>query len=367
MHKSKKLYGIFAATTLLAACQTVDRSLVQQSYLLSVPDNAKAVLLFFSGGYGSPERNRSGRGSLNLYSDLPSRGIGVAFIHRPPDQPDGFRQGFRSSDGHVRDINTVIRYLRKELKLPIWLAGHSSGAVSVANVAINTTERIDGVVFSAADLLYSRNMGEPSVTSMALYRINVPVLAIAHKLDACRLQHGGSMPEAAAAIVEMAENAPVKKVVLIEGGVGGYGNPCTSGYHMYDGARSRVVDAVANFILRNIKAGAKLSRPQETQPQRTSIRYDGHWKGVMRCESNENVGTLNKPISIEVKNGKFKIVPDLTYRGVGEIYDNDTVRIRRGASRSSSRRFRFAGEYTGDAFLLRGKRGIRNCNIKLTR
>ena len=74
---------------------------------------------------------------------------------------------------------------------------------------------------------------------------------IAHKLDACRLQHGGSMPRAAAKIVAMAKNAPAKKVVLIEGGVGGTGNPCTSGYHMYDGAKSKVVDAVAIFVLQN--------------------------------------------------------------------------------------------------------------------
>ena len=65
-----------------------------------------------------------GNVGLNLYLDLPRRGIGVAFIHTPPDQTHGFRMGFRSSDDHVRDINTVIRYLRKELKLPIWLAGH---------------------------------------------------------------------------------------------------------------------------------------------------------------------------------------------------------------------------------------------------
>ena len=192
-----------------------------------------------------------GNVGLNLYLDLPRRGIGVAFIHTPPDQTHGFRMGFRSSDDHVRDINTVIRYLRKELKLPIWLAGHSSGSISVGNVAIHTTERIDGVVFSAPDLLYSGTMGEPSVTHMDLERINVPVLTIAHKLDACRLQHGGSMPRAAAKIVAMAKNAPAKKVVLIEGGVGGTGNPCTSGYHMYDGAKSKVVDAVAIFVLQN--------------------------------------------------------------------------------------------------------------------
>ena len=83
MNKSKKLYGILAATMLLAACQTVDRSSVQQSYLLNVPDDAKAVLLFFSGGYGSSARNESGQGSLGLYYDLPPRGIGVAFIHTP--------------------------------------------------------------------------------------------------------------------------------------------------------------------------------------------------------------------------------------------------------------------------------------------
>ena len=95
--------------------------------------------------------------------------------------------------------------------MPVWLIGHSSGAISVGYLASNAAGKIDGAVFSTADLLWSWLHGESSVTHMDLDNIQVPVLAVPHKLDACRLNHGGNMPKAAAKIVGMANNASDKK------------------------------------------------------------------------------------------------------------------------------------------------------------
>jgi len=38
---------------------------------------------------------------------------------------------------------------------------------------------------------------------------------------------------------------------LIEGGNGGYGNPCTTGFHMYFNAEINLANAIAEFILKN--------------------------------------------------------------------------------------------------------------------
>jgi hypothetical protein len=169
------------------------RPLVLQSFRLDIPDNAKAAVIYFPGG-GS--RGHLGT-SQNFFSILPPRQIGIAVIDPPSYQRQGYRRRFRSSEAHTGDIDRVIGCLRNELDIPLWMVGHSGGAISVANAAINGAQKSDGVVFSAADLLRSGINAEPSVTHMNLHKIHVPVLAVAHKRDACWLNHGGSMPVAA--------------------------------------------------------------------------------------------------------------------------------------------------------------------------
>ena len=108
---------------------------------------------------------------------------------------------------------------------------------------------------------------------------------------------------------------------------------------------------------------------------RSGHPFDGQWIGSMRCGSCANcLGPLEKPISISVKNSKFDIIPDATYLGTGKIDDEGNVKIDRSRNspdyvnvKKSRRNFRFRGKYEGESFVLHGKRGLRSCEITLSR
>jgi hypothetical protein len=220
---------------------------VRQGFSLILPQQPVAVALYFRGTAGiGPVRD--------INNDLPRNRVGIAIVDPPSDLPNGFVRRDRSGPDHVVDIDAVIRYVRQEVRVPVWLIGMSMGTVSAANVATAGTAGVDGVVFMApvTALFQGRHaFGEPLVTAFALERIRVPVLAVSHRLDRCDV----TPPSGAAEIARRTANAPVREAKLFEGGYELSLDPCVgNSHHTFAGIRPEVGDYVAGFIVKHSRA-----------------------------------------------------------------------------------------------------------------
>jgi pimeloyl-ACP methyl ester carboxylesterase len=224
---------------------------VRLGFDLSLPEKPPiAVALYF--------RGTTGRGTtLDMDYALPRHGVGVAVVDPPSDLPTGFTDGERSRGAHVADVDAAIRYLRAELRVPVWVVGMSMGSVSAANVAVNSTAGVDGVVFMApVTALYSgrNSFGERLVTSFALERLTAPVLAVAHRQDGCPT----TPPSWIDTIVRQAAAARVREAKRFDGGYSITPDPCTGRtHHTFTGIQPEVGDYVGRFIAEHsrIKSG----------------------------------------------------------------------------------------------------------------
>lgn len=214
------------------------------------PKDARAVVVWFAGSTGL-------FGSLGFDRPLIDSGIAFAGVAPPSDLPAGFGEGgHRSRPEHVADIDAVIRWLRAETGLPVWLAGISMGSVSVAHVATRGTVPVDGVVFIASVTGTTASgrvpYGETRATDFPLGTIRVPVLAVAHRQDGCH----STPPEGAAAILAAATGAPRKAILNFEGGME-TGNACGGkSFHTFLGIRDEVGAAIARFVLSRAPPGS---------------------------------------------------------------------------------------------------------------
>jgi dienelactone hydrolase len=243
-----------AASPTHAAERVVDlptRSGVTQRMIVIVPAQATAAVVLFAGGHGGLQIDERGamqwgRGnflvrSRQLFAD---QGFAVAVIDAPSDrQSPRFLGGFRQSPEHAADVQAVIAWLRAELKLPVWLIGTSRGTQSVAAAAIRLrgSGGPDGIVLTSTILSDPR--GRP-VTDMAVEKIQVPILVVHHKEDACRSCLYSDIPRLMPKLSASARH----ELVIFRGGVN-TGDPCEGrAYHGFNGLENDVVGRIAAWI-----------------------------------------------------------------------------------------------------------------------
>jgi hypothetical protein len=147
----------------------------------------------------------------------------------------------RAASDHLMRIESVVLHYKERFGRPIWLMGHSNGAVSVTEfykyLQKSTRESlVSGMVYSAA-----RTGADFSSATT-----NLPVLFLAHEKDACA---AASSSEAKAVYTRLKKVDTAKvEYVAIKGGQSTSENPCSSGYHMYYGAGPEVSAAIDSFI-----------------------------------------------------------------------------------------------------------------------
>jgi len=227
------------------------RQAVTQQILIEQPNNPIANLVLFAGGKGKIKLN-NGKYKNNknflvrsrqLFID---RGFTTILIDAPSDKQGklGMLKGFRNSQEHIQDIEAVIDYIKSLNNNPVWLIGTSRGTESVAYVAVNLNDQIDGVVLTSS-ISKTNNKGT-SVTDLALERITVPVLAIHHKQDKCKV----TKPRVVEDIKRKSYNASRVEIKLFNGGDKPIsGNPCQAmTYHGYLGIEKDVIKYISNFI-----------------------------------------------------------------------------------------------------------------------
>ncbi len=96
----------------------------------------------------------------------------------------------------------MIAHLQQSTGLPVWLIGTSRGTESAASVAMHIRDTIAGLALTST--LTVPTAKGASVAGMALGKIGVPTLLVAHEHDACWV----TPPHDAAWIGKRLINAP---------------------------------------------------------------------------------------------------------------------------------------------------------------
>ena len=216
--------------------------------------DAKAVLIMIPGGDGhlglTPERTDLGGfygNTLKRLSDpaLTSGRLDVVVFDNPYRMLVGdAAPTARASSDHLSRIESVVRYYRDKFAKPVWLMGHSNGAVSVTEFwrKIHGGENeklIEGMVVSSA----RNGISFPDDTA-------IPVLFLHHEKDGC-LKSEAHRSKAVYESLKANGNEKTE-YAWITGGQPEAANACYSGYHMYWGAGAEVADTIDRFITRHV-------------------------------------------------------------------------------------------------------------------
>ena len=136
----------------------------------------------------------------------------------------------------------MIDYYQQKTQLPVFLIGHSKGAISLAsylNQSLENQKKIKGIIFSG-----SRNETELDV------KIALPVLIMVNENDPNHWTRPDSSQRLYADIAKL--NAKKTELMYVHGGYD-EGRPETSGRHMYAGSYDEASAIVSQFIMTNVK------------------------------------------------------------------------------------------------------------------
>ncbi len=258
------IHALLFAAALLGTAQAqsnkvidvATRSGITERILLNAPPQPRAVVLLFNGSNGQVEIKDNGelgagRGNFLLRTRTlwNARGLASVVVAPPSDHnEEPFLADFRDTPEHAADVQALISQLRQQFHVPVWLVGTSRGTLSAAAVASRLAPPAgpDGIVLTSS-ILYDKQ--QRTVTALPLDALQVPVLLVHHKRDACRQSNPADVP----ALLSQIATAPRSEVMYIDGGQS-QGDPCDSyAYHGFNGTESLVIDKIADWILRQDK------------------------------------------------------------------------------------------------------------------
>lgn len=213
--------------------------------------DAVARLVLFSGGGGGYGKigadgwPTSGNFLIRTGKIWAKHPFNVVMVGRPSDGIDLELGGVRAGNEHAADNLEVIKAIKQENPLPLWLVGTSMGTISVAAAAIRDEQRLlAGIVLSSSIVAYKVTGAVPS---LELEKIRVPTLVFHHENDAC----WACKADEAKHIETQLKNAPMRKTLLVNGGSGATGNACGAFHHHgYIGMEEQAVDLIAGWILK---------------------------------------------------------------------------------------------------------------------
>jgi dienelactone hydrolase len=260
------LAGCAVARPAAAQSQVVDlypRSGVTLRYLALPPAGTpKAAVILFTGNQGvanipdkpGPNWAQNGAFVVRAREYFRQHGLYAAVIDAPSDYKPNGLGGARLSAEHADDIAAVIADLRKRSPgVPVWLVGTSRGTVSAANAAarLQPPRAADGLVLTSA-VTRAGGGRQPrpgtieTVFDADLSAIRVPTLVVTHHGDTCAV----TPPNDAASIVKRLSNAPVTKIISMDGGDPPRTDPCEAlSAHGFLGREAETVKAIADWIL----------------------------------------------------------------------------------------------------------------------
>lgn len=209
------------------------------------PDARGTVLLFpgGGGGFGKVEAGRATGNNFLVRSEpeFISNGFNVAIFGRPGDSDD-LDYADRITEQHLTDVQKVLERVKALANGPVWLVGTSRGTVSATAAAIRLQDQIAGLVLSSS-VVSGKKAG--AVPGQDLAAIRVPVLVLHHARDACPVCRPAEVPS----ILRGLRNAPLKKLVMVDGGAGATGEVCAAlHWHGYIGMEREAVGLITGWI-----------------------------------------------------------------------------------------------------------------------
>ncbi len=216
-------------------------------WLMERPGAAGTVVLLpgGAGGIGMANGVPTSANFLVRSRDLfAAAGYNVAIVGKPSDRVE-LDPNFRAGVDHVTDLRMVVERVRNDLGKPVWLVGTSLGTISAAAGAIGIDPaQLAGVVLTSSVTSGSRT-SPVRVGGLDLAAIQVPVLVVHHKLDACPSCSAREAPR----ILQGLTRAPAKKLVILEGGGSAHGDPCGPlHYHGYIGMEQEALDVITGWM-----------------------------------------------------------------------------------------------------------------------
>lgn len=218
--------------------------------------DARATLVLIPGGAGSlglkptqKETRNSFYQALKKLTDTTTGhpGINVVLFDSPgrlDSSPRGYPSSRATAD-HLSRISSVIRFYKQKTGKPVWLMGHSNGAVSITEfLRYDDPERapshLSGLIVS----------GARKVAYFDERPLDMPVLFLHHERDGC----SNADPRASVKNFEQVKktNTSVTEFRFVKSGEPENSSPCDSGYHMYYGADREMTEALRTFILSNV-------------------------------------------------------------------------------------------------------------------
>jgi hypothetical protein len=167
------------------------------------------------------------------------------------DSPTSLDVGYsypasRAATDHLLRIENVVQFYKEKLNKPIWLMGHSNGAVSVTEfykyLQKNHKEcLVDGIIYSSG-----RNGARFNPDTK-----NLPVLFLAHEKDACQKSTNSDSMQAYKELIKSGEQKV--KYVILKSGESEPKHPCSSGYHMFFNAYEEAYNAIDRFASEILK------------------------------------------------------------------------------------------------------------------
>jgi dienelactone hydrolase len=226
--------------------------------LVDRPAAAVGSVVLMAGGDGALDLDAQGNiGSalkgnhlVRTRADYAKAGYAV-FVPDVASDQRGTR-GYRFGNDYANDVAMVIAEARK-VAPPVAIVGTSRGALSVAAVFTKQSAvRPDAAVISSG-VLIGNDGGTGSASTMGdMSRINVPVMLLRHRLDACRV----TPPADADRFKAMLTGAPKVDIVTLDGGSprGSTADPCGAAhYHGFNGIDDQAVAATVQWLRANMR------------------------------------------------------------------------------------------------------------------
>ncbi|WP_227753522.1 alpha/beta hydrolase [Ramlibacter sp.] len=220
--------------------------------LAQQPAQPRAVVLLLPGGDGAPriaDDGSVGRMANNFVIRTRAlylaQGIATVVVDAPSDHGrPPYLAGWRHSPEHVADLAAVLRWAGQWAHAPAWLVGTSRGTESAAEAAL----RLQGMPGLAGLVLTSTILDDPRTTAvpeLPLDTLRLPVLAVHHARDTCRVSAYADLPRL---IVRLPTGVP-GQVRVVQGGTS-TGDACRAmAWHGFNGAEPEVVREIAAWIL----------------------------------------------------------------------------------------------------------------------
>ena len=210
------------------------------------PDS-KAILIFLPGGDGSfnigSKNPKTPSWVLSKLYDASqfSPGLDLVFLDSPYSL--GWQGGNiapRYTKDHLSRMLSVIQFYKDKTSKPLYLIGHSNGAVSLSaflNQSPENQKLLAGVIFSGSR--NETNLDGP---------LSIPILLLHHEDDANVRWTSYWQAERLYKKIK-AVNSATTEFSTVHGGESG-GDPSTSGHHMYQGSLDEAANYIWNFIFK---------------------------------------------------------------------------------------------------------------------